>query len=398
MCELKQNELLFKISGKLHSVNIDDEEYTQYLSKNCDLYYNNFNDRNNTDTFFSCLVSNLNKKTREIEQEISLLLKEKLYIELNHTNIKVNPTISFKVGSVEWTGLISYTYDLVEITANIGGAVVFIDLAKNIINDVVSKFIKNEFNGSTKHFANSIDNMTNTNIELIQNNLLTTTKSPKSIEDYFSPINVLIYITIINIVFFVGGTVYSGITIDSIRQQYVKSEQTTQKSRDKYLEAEYKLKTLKDDLDKSKEEVDKLIIKELENYNKNIHKKFEPLIESIKQDLDNYENQIIIIDKQSKNIKIKMNSLDELNEKSKKLFENSVQYSEEIELISNQLYSKKNMLLFDFFHKLWTNGDSLTKSLMIIVLLYLLTPIFIIARHIIIPTTKYIKRKIYNKT
>jgi len=392
MCGTQQEELLLKIEGRLDTSNFNEyEKYIyQYAEKKCH-YSNRVDDKKYI--MYKCIVDSLNKNIQKLEKEISIRLIEKLYQNSNQHNIHINVKLNFQVGSLEWVGLLSYLYDTVEIAANIGGAVGFINLVKDIVNKSISEYVIDELRSSSNYNYNSIYDATHTDIHLVSHKVVKPIDSNSKIKELFSLDKILITITLVNIILFLGGTISSSATLTTIAQQYKESQKTIQESQNKYTEAKYNLKSLKDDLDASKDEIDKLIIKELKNYSLNTHKKFKPLIAQINNELNGYEEQINLIEAKSKTLNNKIDKLETLNIKADALYKQSVKYANEIELIGNKLYSRKNTVLYDFLKRLFINGDLSVKIIMGLLFLYLLVPLFMIYSYMIAPLFKLV----YNK-
>lgn len=390
MVETIKNKYTYRINGKLYFDNFYENEIAyDYLERKC--YKNNHNTNHQKELFYDCIINNLNKKSVEISKEIAYIISDKLYSKYEIKNLTVNIDLNFKVGSIAWSGI----YEIIQIMANVGGAVAFAQIAKDSINFVISKYIRQELDFNNHHIKYDEEMINNIHTEIVIINQISEriqdNKTNKN--DLFSLDKILIAITLLNVFLFLGGTIYSGVTIDSINQQYKESEKIIQESKEKYLEAKYNLKNLKNELENSKDKIDKLIIKELNDYNLNIHKKFEPLINQTINDLNKYNDKIIKLSDKAKLLNKNINSLKLLNQKSKNLYENSIKYGKEIELINDKLYSRKNSVIYDFIINVWTNGDNLTKIILVVLFLYLITPVFIIFKYIIKPIFKWLKSK-----
>jgi len=390
MVEIIKNQYTYRINGKLYFDNFYEKEIVyDYLERKC---YNKHNKNHPKELFYDCIINNLNKKSVEISKEIAYDISNKLYSKYEIKNLTVNIDLNFKVGSIAWSGI----YEIIQVMANIGGAVAFAQIAKDSISYVISKYIKQELNFNNNHLINDDEIINNIHTDIVivnqTNEILQDNKTNK--KDLFPLDKILIAITLLNVFLFLGGTIYSGITIDSINQQYKESEKIIQESKEKYSEAKYNLQNIKNELENSKDKIDKLIIKELKDYNLNIHKKFEPLINKTKNDLNKYNDKIIKLSDETVLLNKNINSLKLLNKKSKDLYENSIKYGKEIELINDKLYSRKNSTINDFIVNVWTNGDNLTKTILIILFLYSITPIFITFKYIIKPAFKWLKSKL----
>ena len=67
----------------------------------------------------------------------------------------------------------------------------------------------------------------------------------KELQDlYISPKTILISITLLNIALFIGGTVYTGVQVDSIQKRFQEASQKIIDAKQKYDEAEAKSKQI----------------------------------------------------------------------------------------------------------------------------------------------------------
>jgi len=389
-------ELVYTINGKLYDFDFyKKEKFTyNYLKKNCNYNNNDLKDSQEYH-FFNCVISNLNKKTKEIEKDISIKIKNKIYSQSEFNNVNIQVDLNFKVGSIEWGGMISYIYDIVQITANIGGAIAFIQFIKDTVNSTISEYITSEiYSENSNYFLKETYKNTHSEIILIkQNTLKTIDYKNTSKSSLFSTDKILIFITLLNLIIFFGGTISSTVTVNSIKQQYKESSQIINQAKDKYYQAENSLKILNTKLELSKNQIDNLIIQELKNYDTNLNNKFEPKIKQIKDDLNKYQVLTSKLELENKKLQDRMKSLLNINIKSKKLYEDSLKYSKQIKIINEQLSLEKDSIFIDFIQKLWTNGDLFTRIILILLFLYITVPIFIIYNYILNPIYLWIKRK-----
>ena len=396
MSNYQTEELVYTINGKLYDFDFyKKEKFTyNYLKKNCNYNNNDLKDSQEYH-FFNCVISNLNKKTKEIEKDISIKIKNKIYSQSEFNNVNIQVDLNFKVGSIEWGGMISYIYDIVQITANIGGAIAFIQFIKDTVNSTISEYITSEiYSENSNYFLKETYKNTHSEIILIkQNTLKTIDYKNTSKSSLFSTDKILIFITLLNLIIFFGGTISSTVTVNSIKQQYKESSQIINQAKDKYYQAENSLKILNTKLELSKNQIDNLIIQELKNYDTNLNNKFEPKIKQIKDDLNKYQVLTSKLELENKKLQDRMKSLLNINIKSKKLYEDSLKYSKQIKIINEQLSLEKDSIFIDFIQKLWTNGDLFTRIILILLFLYITVPIFIIYNYILNPIYLWIKRK-----
>lgn len=400
MSKNRREEFIYTISGKLYDFDFHKKEkYTyKYLKENCNYkkYNEDLND-NQEYHFFNCVISNLNNKTKEIEKDISIKIKNKLYSQSEFNNVNIQVDLNFKVGSIEWGGMISYIYDIVQVTANVGGAIAFIQFIKDTVNSTISEYISNEvYSKNSDYYLKETYANIHTEIVLIKQNTLNAIEhNNTSKSSLFTTDKILIFITLLNVIIFFGGTISSTVTVNSIKQQYKESSQIINQAKDKYYQAENSLKILNNKLELSKNQIDNLIIQELKNYDTNLNNKFEPKIKQIKDDLNKYQVTTSKLELENKKLQDRIKSLVSINIKSKKLYEESLKYSKQIKIINEQLSLEKNSIFIDFIQKLWNNGDLFTKAILILLFLYITAPIFIIYSYILNPTYLWIKRKFH---
>src|SRR5260370_27491620 len=61
---------------------------------------------------------------------------------------------------------------------------------------------------------------------------------------YLSPRTLLVFVTLLNVALFIGGTVYTGVQVDSIQKRYADASIKITEAKQKYDEADSKLKSI----------------------------------------------------------------------------------------------------------------------------------------------------------
>jgi len=69
---------------------------------------------------------------------------------------------------------------------------------------------------------------------------------------YISPRTLLLTVTLMNVALFIGGTVYTGVQVDSIQKRYEEASQKITNAKQKYDEADFKLKSIQNIADQTK--------------------------------------------------------------------------------------------------------------------------------------------------
>lgn len=69
---------------------------------------------------------------------------------------------------------------------------------------------------------------------------------------YISPRTLLLSVTLMNVALFIGGTVYTGVQVDSIQKRYEEASQKIADAKQKYEEADFKLKSIQSIFDQTR--------------------------------------------------------------------------------------------------------------------------------------------------
>jgi len=73
---------------------------------------------------------------RENSKNISYKIRSKI---IRQTGLECDATVSFKEGCIEWQGFVEVFYQSIQVMANVGGAIAFIQLVKSAVNSSVSE-------------------------------------------------------------------------------------------------------------------------------------------------------------------------------------------------------------------------------------------------------------------
>ena len=158
---------------------------------------------------------------REIEDGIQIGLKQ--FIEIDYPRVD----ISFENGSIIATGLV-----VINLLGKISGAVAFFEYVNRLVKRVTERAIRNSLRRRLQNDRFTISIQT---IPInIPENLPQATEQDSSSSLFNIPSSkLLIYITLINIMFFVGGTLFNMFQVDSVQKRYNEANQ-------KYLEVKTK--------------------------------------------------------------------------------------------------------------------------------------------------------------
>lgn len=186
---MSKQDLIIKIDGSIHFDNYHE---------------NRINNRE--------LIINLNGARNEILEEIHYQIAKEL------TN-EIEIDLHFNQGSILVTGVAIIKW--ISIT---GGVFSFIDYASRIVKHVVSRVIENWLrkNGQIQQKPYIIISTTSNSgdFQHIKSNSQNNISS-----ELFSQRTILIAITVINIVLFLGGNIYNFFTVQSTKDQYLKSKE-----------------------------------------------------------------------------------------------------------------------------------------------------------------------------
>jgi predicted nucleic acid-binding Zn-ribbon protein len=149
---------------------------------------------------------------------------------------------------------------------------------------------------------------------------------PKSTEEAvitFSAKKVLIAVTTLNVILFLGGTLYSGIAIKSIMEKYEDAAKYIRNSEKEYLDAKSKLDIASRDID----QLNSKIINTINNNTESVNEKKDEAISLIKgiitilkkiqeKDIPEIEKSVIDIDEKLKNTTPKINNAVEISDQT----------------------------------------------------------------------------------
>lgn len=153
----------------------------------------------------------------EIEQEIQAGLKQ--FLKIHHPKVD----ISFENGSILATGFV-----VIDILGKTSGAIAFFEYVNRLVKRVTERAIRNSLRKKIQNDRFTIS------IQTIPMNIPESSNQTSEQDGSSTIFNIpssklLIYITLINIMFFIGGTLFNLFQVDSVQKRYNEANQ-------KYLE------------------------------------------------------------------------------------------------------------------------------------------------------------------
>jgi hypothetical protein len=281
--------------------------------------------RNDNDRYDeeSELLSILNDRRSVIRQEIESQLYHKIS-EIGSVQ-KLEVELRFESGSILATGWV-----IITILGEVAGAISFFEYLnrlRNYIKEACQQSISRHLPGSVSKYKVSIhveptghqDNITSNSIS---------NKTP----DLFniSSSQLLLYITLINIVLFLGGTLFMAIKVPSVLEKYNEAEAKFREAEARYDSADFMLKNTKLDYQIKQQEI--------EQVKSEVLLRKEAIINSLSTDtfkigthIADINTQLVVLSDRIKklddNRKRYNNSLKGLNESIEKLQKNKVTFS-----------------------------------------------------------------------
>jgi hypothetical protein len=172
------------------------------------------------------IFSYLDDRHYEIGREISVEINELLHRYKNIGSITVN--IAFEKGSILITGLA-----VIDFLGRIAGGISFFEYLARLIKRLIEKHIKRQ--ARQQRYDVNVAVQVIPVIEPLQD-------SNEEISIWTRvPAPLLWAITAINIIFFVGGTLFNLFQVDSIQQKYDEADKKFQEANEKYVEANKEL-------------------------------------------------------------------------------------------------------------------------------------------------------------
>jgi len=269
------------------------------------------------------LLSILNEKSYNIQREIESELYH--YVSKFWSVERIEVQLIFQSGSILATGWV-----IVNILGSIAGAVSFFEYLNRLIifiRKVTQRAISSNLPGNGNTYKVSIS-VTPTGYP--------TPDSSSSNEDKafdlfkISPSKLLLSITLINIMLFIGGTLFTTIEVPSILKKYDESVSKFKEAKAQYDSADFMLKKAKLDYQFKQQEI--------ENIKSEVLQKKETILNSlsadtlqIRADITNIDTKLTLLSNQIKelyqNKERYEKSLIGLNESIAKLQENKVTFS-----------------------------------------------------------------------
>jgi len=269
------------------------------------------------------LLSMLREKEYNIKKEIEDQLYH--YSREFGQDARIEVHIRFERGSILATGRV-----VIEFLGAIAGAISFFEYFNRLTNYVKRAFqrtISRNLPGNGNSYSVSINVTPTSYPSSFPNN-----SNGDSALDLFkiSPSKVLLSITLINIMLFIGGTLFTTIEVPSILKKYDEAEAKFKEAKAQYDSADFMLKTAKLDYQFKQQEI--------ENIKSEILQKKEAILNSlsndtlqINADIKNIDTKLTLLSNQVKGLNKDEEkyekSLKELNESITKLQENKVTFN-----------------------------------------------------------------------
>jgi hypothetical protein len=241
---MKKNEIILEIFGEINRLD-------QY-------------EKNNSYKEIDILNDKSNIIIKDTEREIKRVFGN--YLE----DLEIR--LVFSEGCILITGIA-----VLKILGAIGGTINLINIISHSIKRILKGKIEHSLN-NPRDFNIQINVNANTNNNL-QNNNWTQTNLFQSLEG-----KILFYLTIINIIFITGGTIFGSIEIQGIQDKMRESNEKFYQANDKYLEAQSELAKAKVNYT--------LSIYEFESIKNQLIKKKDSILNDIKLKNDDFKNLI----------------------------------------------------------------------------------------------------------
>jgi len=169
----------------------------------------------------SNLLGRLKEERAYIAQEIQLYVQEELADELG-VNVNVSVAIDFQEGSVLFSGVIW----VVGVLASVAGTIDFVEKMARLIRRVL-RWVLGRRAPSRR-----------TSVRVLPTSTPPTTSAtqPHAPDEgqLFSSRTILLAVTLLNAAIFIGGSVYTGISVTSIQEKYAKAQGEIEKVRQDY--------------------------------------------------------------------------------------------------------------------------------------------------------------------
>lgn len=299
---INMEELIFKIQG-----NAVLEEESRYIDE-----VREVKRKQEIDEEEQILVSNLNIHKDEVEEELYYAIKEV------YPHLRARVEITFIQGSINFEGIIAIANSLAIISGTFAFfeyTIRFTSLVKKVIQKYINKHSNEYYSVNTIVLPPNIRNKSKSKI----NQLYDENKSLRLIgKDSTFILYLLVGITIINIILFIGGTVLNGVSVDSV----YKNASNAQK------EMHLTLSDFNKDVKDLKQQQDNAI--------KNIKEEIKQSKNSLYTMID---RDIPLMEKQSKNLKSK---IDQINKDNDMLSKENKKSAVILNQINNQL--QQNLL------------------------------------------------------
>lgn len=205
---MKKQDLVFKINGSIH-----------FREENTD-----------SNHFDKEIFHQLEKERYSIEQQI----KDKISKELDKD---IDIEIRFEKGSIIIEGIV-----IIKWISIVGGVFSFIDYASRVVKRIISGVLENRIRrNSPRQIRPFIIISTSSNSSKFKvsktRNLIDNVSNP------FTLRTILITITLFNIILFLGGSIQGLFTVQSLKDQYVKSKEELLKINSELTSTSYEIKS-----------------------------------------------------------------------------------------------------------------------------------------------------------
>ena len=182
------------------------------------------------------MVERLNRNRDEIQQQI---VKE---VHFPYPVTIESFELRFHNGSVIWEGWITLNATM-EVMATVGGAYGFLEIIRNVFNNVLASWFD-------RLLPVLRDRPIGTNVWVVSAPQLdqppsAATPTPAQGISALTPWQLLVSLTLLNVILFLGGAIYTGVQVDSIQQRYQEATNIINDAESKYREAETSLELVR---------------------------------------------------------------------------------------------------------------------------------------------------------
>lgn len=177
----------------------------------------------------------------------------------------------------------------------------------------------------------------------------------------FSFREIILTITIVNLILFFGGTLWSSISINSIEDRYREAVKIVNEAQRELKESEVTLENLKREAKTAEYEVKSMIENHIKNIGNENLKDIEKISTRIRSDLGNLESESKLLLEQSGNLKSTLQEVLALQAESQDLIKKSNEVVEELESANKQIFQSQDIVFGNVISYIWKTSSLMMK-------------------------------------